>query len=78
MVVLLLDLPHDRSTHLARGCFVLALARSVVVQNTAAAETVGGLAVLVTAFFHVFPQLDHLSAELDLAGRTRLALAGVP
>mmetsp|Transcript_41838 Transcript_41838/g.76480 ORF Transcript_41838/g.76480 Transcript_41838/m.76480 type:complete len:84 (-) Transcript_41838:1956-2207(-) len=68
---------HDRSANGTTGRLALALAYAIMIEDTAAREAVGHLAVLVAAFFHVFPEGDHLGAEFGTAGGSAVAFGGV-
>mmetsp|Transcript_7846 Transcript_7846/g.12080 ORF Transcript_7846/g.12080 Transcript_7846/m.12080 type:complete len:213 (+) Transcript_7846:106-744(+) len=75
---MLFNLLHHRCTHLARSSLVLILAHPVVVQHTAAAQTVRSFAVLVTALLHVSPQLHHLGTKLRWTLRTSFTTTSMP
>ena len=68
---------HDRRAYFTRLRPVLSLAISVVIENTAATQTVYSFAALVIAAPHVLPEDDHLWTELDRTRRTDSALASV-
>ena len=72
------DLRHYWAAYFTSCRSALALAYSVMVQNTTTAETVRRLAVLIATGFHVLPQNDHLVAKLSWTCHARLALACMP
>ena len=77
LVILLLDLSHDWAANFTRRCLVFTLADAVVIQDTSTAETMRGLAVLISALLHVLPKRHHLSTELHFACVTCFAFASM-